>query len=825
MAMKIAVFALFWKKAKNCFFCGLIVFFDITPDVSSIIRTQVVAKVMRICLTLLVTVVSVGMLYAQPGSISDPAVPAINPMNPDGNGFVTSTNTFFTGPLDETQFELPFLPLQQLEAEPGSDNQFKSGCEYYELVDDVSAGADAAYYYYRDPDGISDNGDELIVFRFRVAKYSPSSTAFSILIDTDYKFGFAGLEADPNAVVGNPGFEKEVSIYNSTGLAGGVRVFNVDGRTGDDVVDFYASMVSHYQVALALNRNPNLTCGTEYPAFVDMYVPFSSLGISASTQIRMAAATNEDIDNTLGGKAHDIGGVNGNAVPDDDAQFIALIKNYSPVHVVNPSHRSPLAADATVVLDEYAPNETVVHTVVATDANADVLTYAITAGNNLSAFFINSATGEITVANSAALDFESTPVIYLLVRVHDGNLYDNAIITIRLANINESPIATDALVSVAENSVYASSVHFVQVQDPDANTVLQFSITAGNSAGVFAVNASSGEIIVNDGTLLDYENPVTFTLHVQVTDGFLTDEAVIGISISDVNESPSLAGGAFSVDETAAVGIVVHVVEATDPDGGEVLHFAIIDGNTNNAFSIDNLSGEIKVNNSEGLDFETTPVFALNIRVSDENLFSDAVTSVTLADINEPPVLQSASVTLQLRLHNGDIIHTVSASDPDANDVVSYLIESGNDRALFALAGDTGEVSVQDAGTLNLRPETFELGILATDSKGLTGRATLQIAVARIPDRDDIHPQKGFSPNGDGNNDFWLIAGIEAFPGNFTRVFNRWGLVVFEAAGYDNNTIAWSGGAKATSNAESTYFYIIQAGDFEPITGYIIVKP
>ena len=139
--------------------------------------------------------------YAQiSGSILDPAAPAINPLDPNGDGFITSTGLKFTGPGDdEAEFELPFLPLQQYESEPGADNQYTAGCEIYEIVHDESTSA--GYYFYQDPDALPDNGDERIFFRFRVARYSNGSTAFSVLIDTDYRFGFSGPERDPNAVV------------------------------------------------------------------------------------------------------------------------------------------------------------------------------------------------------------------------------------------------------------------------------------------------------------------------------------------------------------------------------------------------------------------------------------------------------------------------------------------------------------------------------------------------------------------------------------------------------------------------------------------------
>ncbi|MGF1637997.1 MAG: HYR domain-containing protein [Cyclobacteriaceae bacterium] len=90
-----------------------------------------------------------------------------------------------------------------------------------------------------------------------------------------------------------------------------------------------------------------------------------------------------------------------------------------------------------------------------------------------------------------------------------------------------------------------------------------------------------------------------------------------------------------------------------------------------------------------------------------------------------------------------------------------------------------------------------------------------------------IVPYKAFSPNGDGLNDTWVIPGIEQFPNNKVRILNRWGSVVYDVKGYDNNRIVWDGateisvtGSNGLSNG--TYFYIIDPGEGEAaITGYL----
>ena len=69
----------------------------------------------------------------------------------------------------------------------------------------------------------------------------------------------------------------------------------------------------------------------------------------------------------------------------------------------------------------------------------------------------------------------------------------------------------------------------------------------------------------------------------------------------------------------------------------------------------------------------------------------------------------------------------------------------------------------------------------------------------------------GFTPDGDGLNDNWVIGNIENFPNNTVSIFNRWGNKVWNTSNYDNITNFWDGknqnGATLTSG---TYFYIIE---------------
>ena len=73
------------------------------------------------------------------------------------------------------------------------------------------------------------------------------------------------------------------------------------------------------------------------------------------------------------------------------------------------------------------------------------------------------------------------------------------------------------------------------------------------------------------------------------------------------------------------------------------------------------------------------------------------------------------------------------------------------------------------------------------------------------------------SPNDNGQNDIFLLEGIDCFPNNNVKIFNRWGILIFELSGYDNDTKVFNGysqGRLTISGNEKlptgTYFYIIQ---------------
>ncbi|MGC1269805.1 MAG: gliding motility-associated C-terminal domain-containing protein [Croceibacterium sp.] len=84
------------------------------------------------------------------------------------------------------------------------------------------------------------------------------------------------------------------------------------------------------------------------------------------------------------------------------------------------------------------------------------------------------------------------------------------------------------------------------------------------------------------------------------------------------------------------------------------------------------------------------------------------------------------------------------------------------------------------------------------------------------------------SSNGDRKNDNFMIDCISQFPNNNVKIFNRSGVLVYEADGYDNNEVVFKGigerGVYTIGNElpVGTYFYIIDKRDgSKPKTGYL----
>ena len=107
---------------------------------------------------------------------------------------------------------------------------------------------------------------------------------------------------------------------------------------------------------------------------------------------------------------------------------------------------------------------------------------------------------------------------------------------------------------------------------------------------------------------------------------------------------------------------------------------------------------------------------------------------------------------------------------------------------------------------------------------GIDGDECYGVDSVKITVEKIIDPVGGFSPNGDGVNDFFVIDRIANFPNAVVTIVNRWGNVIYVSpAGY---TKPWNGTYKGNALTVGTYYYIIDLKDAvvkEPISGAVSI--
>jgi gliding motility-associated-like protein len=101
--------------------------------------------------------------------------------------------------------------------------------------------------------------------------------------------------------------------------------------------------------------------------------------------------------------------------------------------------------------------------------------------------------------------------------------------------------------------------------------------------------------------------------------------------------------------------------------------------------------------------------------------------------------------------------------------------------------------------------------------------------IASNPEKCGVIVPSGFTPNGDGMNDFFYIKGLGDYPDNELTIFNRWGETVYQTNNYKND---WNG--KPNKNTllggndgivpNDTYFYILNTkANNKTISGYVYI--
>ncbi|MBC7696266.1 MAG: gliding motility-associated C-terminal domain-containing protein [Burkholderiales bacterium] len=203
-----------------------------------------------------------------------------------------------------------------------------------------------------------------------------------------------------------------------------------------------------------------------------------------------------------------------------------------------------------------------------------------------------------------------------------------------------------------------------------------------------------------------------------------------------------------------------------------------------------------------------------------------------LSNPSAPRPLATPSVTT---------VYTLTVSDSKCPDNVSTVVvtafgppnvNAGQDTtidegATIQLNGSGGtsfwwqpdyRIRYMSTATPDVWPITTTIYTLySTDQHGCSSSDDVKITVVN---GDQLFFYSAFTPNQDGDNDFFYIGNLEKYPDNNLKIYNRYGKQIFSATNYDNT---WDGTYLGNILPTGTYFYILNDGKEKLYNGSVTI--
>lgn len=192
--------------------------------------------------------------------------------------------------------------------------------------------------------------------------------------------------------------------------------------------------------------------------------------------------------------------------------------------------------------------------------------------------------------------------------------------------------------------------------------------------------------------------------------------------------------------------------------------------------------------------------------ISNNSVFADAIPASTTYVPNSTTI-------------NGNPIADVSGNMPFA---IPAEINSPNQLAGIITVGSMVTITfrvVINANAVGIVSNTATISYPVTNG-GITSTQTSNsntVIVSISSPVNDIKIYNHITPNGDGDNELFYIDGINNFPDNTVKIYNRWGVLVYEVSGYNNADKSFKGtsdGRVTVNRIENlpvgTYYYILK---------------
>ncbi|WP_192878742.1 tandem-95 repeat protein [Vibrio parahaemolyticus] len=310
--------------------------------------------------------------------------------------------------------------------------------------------------------------------------------------------------------------------------------------------------------------------------------------------------------------------------------------------------------------------------------------------------------------------------------VTDGDLTDEAKVSVTVTPVNDSPVAVDDTVSTQEDTVVTIDV-LPNDSDVDGDKLSIQSASVPKEQGT--VEVVDGKLVFTPAENFNGDVEITYT----VTDGQLTDEAKVTVTVNPVNDAPTIKVDAVeSITEDAVnTDTVVATLEVADTDTPEDQLTVSLENNSNGYFVL--VGDEVKLTQA-GVD----AVY------NDELNLKDLTISASVSDGVNPTANDSDSLIVN-RVNDAPTVENAIADQVLSEDFDAYTIDlnevfKDSDSSLeFSVSGNNSiQISIVN-GVATITPTadwngSKALTFTATDPSGESVSQTVNFTVAPVAD-------------------------------------------------------------------------------------------
>jgi len=202
-----------------------------------------------------------------------------------------------------------------------------------------------------------------------------------------------------------------------------------------------------------------------------------------------------------------------------------------------------------------------------------------------------------------------------------------------------------------------------------------------------------------------------------------------------------------------------------------------------------NIEGNISTDTNALHVFANPGLYEVSLTTTNRSICSNPLTKSNYITVNEIPTPEFDADPPETILEEG-VINFINNSS--SSDIMSYLWDFG----------DSDSSNLENPDHQYTTEGQYLVKLIATTSFGCIDSTSKSVTIH--PDFA-VFPPNAFTPNGDGENDFFVVngTGISAYA---IRIYSRWGELMFES---QDITDHWDGSYKGSQVPPGTYVYKI----------------